>query len=537
LNTYDYIIVGAGSAGSVLANRLSASGSASVLLLEAGGSDRKLFVQVPIGYGKTYYDKRVNWKYQTEPEQQLNNRPSYWPRGKVMGGSSSINAMVYVRGHPLDYDDWSKDAPGWDWSNIAPLFNKLEDWDGTPHPQRGKDGLLSVTDTQHHVHKLCDTFLNAAEQSQIPFNADYNAESMEGASLYQITTKDGLRGSTAHCYLRPALTAKNLQLELNAHVAKVLFDGKRAKGVQYRQGGKVKTAEAARCVILCGGAVNTPQLLQLSGIGSASLLTEFEIPVVVDQPQVGENLQDHLGADMICRTSVPSLNQELRPLLARTRAIVRYLLKRTGPLALSVNQAGGFIKLNPQSDRPDTQLYFSPLSYTRAPIGTRPLIKPDPFPGFMIGYNPCKPTSKGHLSIQSADPFVQPKIVPNYLSTEHDRNLMLDGMRLMRTLTSTEAMQRVIEEEIYPGAQVQSDDELNQFISENAWTVFHPCGTCRMGDDPNNNVVDSRLRVHGIAGLRVADASIFPTIPTGNTNAPTIVTGEKAAELILADNK
>ena len=257
---------------------------------------------------------------------------------------------------------------------------------------------------------------------------------------------------------------------------------------------------------------------------------------MIDQPQVGENLQDHLGADMICRTRVPSLNQELRPLLARTRAIVRYLLNRTGPLALSVNQAGGFIKLNPQSDRPDTQLYFSPLSYTRAPVGTRPLIKPDPFPGFMIGYNPCKPTSKGHLGIQSTDPFIQPKIVPNYLSTEHDRQLMLGGMRLMRTLTSTEAMQRVIEQEIYPGPDTHSDEELTRFISQNAWTVFHPCGTCRMGNDPHNNVVDARLRVHGISGLRIADASIFPTIPTGNTNAPSIVTGEKAAELILADH-
>ena len=229
MNAYDYIIVGAGSAGSVLANRLSASGSNTVLLLEAGGSDRKLFVQVPIGYGKTYYDKSVNWKYQTEPEQQLDNRPSYWPRGKVMGGSSSINAMVYVRGHPLDYDDWSKDAPGWGWSNIAPLFKKLEDWSGAPHPQRGKDGLLSITDTQHHVHNLCNTYLEATKQAQIPFNADYNADTMEGASLYQITTKGGLRASTSHCYLRPAMAAKNLRLELNAHVTKVMFDGMRTK--------------------------------------------------------------------------------------------------------------------------------------------------------------------------------------------------------------------------------------------------------------------------------------------------------------------
>ncbi len=536
MKIYDYIIVGAGSAGSVLANRLSASGIHSVLVLEAGGSDRKAFVQVPIGYGKTYYDKRVNWKYQTEPEQQLDNRPSYWPRGKVMGGSSSINAMVYVRGHPLDYDDWSQNAPGWDWNSIAPLFKKLEDWSGSPHTLRGTGGLLSVTDTRQQVHSLCDTYLSATKQFQIPFNADYNADSMDGASLYQITTKNGLRASTAHCYLRPALRRKNLTLELNAHATRLLFEGSSANGIQYVQRGKQKQAHAGRCVILCGGAVNTPQLLQLSGIGSASLLKEFNLPVVRDMPQVGQNLQDHLGADMICRTNVPSLNQELRPHIARCRAIAKYLFNRTGPLSLSVNQAGGFIRLKPDSDRPDTQLYFSPLSYTRAPVGTRPLIKPDPFPGFMIGYNPCKPTSKGQLQIQSADPFTQPRIQPNYLSTDHDRSLMLAGMRLMRNLTATDAMQNVIEEEIYPGTDLQSDEELNQFISQNAWTVFHPCGTCRMGDNPAINVVDSQLRVHGIGGLRIADASIFPTIPTGNTNAPAIVTGEKAAELILADH-
>lgn len=533
MKTYDYIIVGAGSAGAVLANRLSDSGRHSVLVLEAGGSDLKPYVQVPIGYGKTFYDQSVNWKYQTAPEPQLADRSSYWPRGKVMGGSSAINAMVYVRGHPLDYDDWAADAPGWSWQHIAPLFNKLEAWGGTPHPLRGDAGLLSVTDTRQQVHPLCDTYLQATGERQIPLNQDYNADDMEGAALYQITTVKGIRGSTAKCYLRPALRRKNLTLILGAHVTRVCFDGTRAQAVEYRHRGKTKLATAAQCIVLCSGAVNSPQLLQLSGIGDASLLGKFEIPVVIDKPQVGQNLQDHLGADMICRTSVPSLNQELRPLLARTKAIARYLWNRTGPLSLSVNQAGGFVRLHPESDRPDTQLYFSPLSYTRAPAGTRPLIKPDPFPGFMIGYNPCKPTSRGYLQIQSADPFTAPKIQPNYLSTEHDWRLMIDGMRLMRSLTATDSLQSVIEEEIYPGADVQSDEAMAEFIKQNAWTVFHPCGTCKMGDDPTHNVVDSKLRVHGIEGLRVADASIFPTIPTGNTNAPTIVTGEKAAEIIL----
>ena len=270
----------------MLANRLTASGKHSVLLLEAGGSDHKLYVQVPIGYGKTYYDKRVNWKYHTEPVKALANRPGYWPRGKVMGGSSSINAMVYVRGHPLDYNDWARDAPGWDWHNIAPLFRNLEDWSGSPHPLRGTDGLLSVTDTQKQVHNLCDTFFDAARQYQIPFNADYNADQMDGASHYQITTKNGRRASTAHCYLRPALKRKNLHLKLNAHTTEILFEGSRAAGVSYRQHGVEKRASAARCVILCGGAINSPQLLQLSGIGCARVLKQFNIPVRLDLPQV-----------------------------------------------------------------------------------------------------------------------------------------------------------------------------------------------------------------------------------------------------------
>jgi len=499
--------------------------------LEAGGSDRKLYVQIPIGYGKTFYDENVNWKYKTQPVKTLANRSSYWPRGKVMGGSSSINAMVYVRGHPLDYNDWAQDAPGWDWNNIGPLFKNLENWSGSPHPLRGREGMLSVTDTQKQVHNLCHSFLGATRQRQIPFNSDYNAEQMNGAGLYQITTRNGLRASTAQCYLRPALKRRNLRLELNAHVTAIQFDGTRAAGVIYKQHGATQHALAHKGVILCGGAVNSPQLMQLSGIGCASLLKQFNIPVLLDMPQVGQNLQDHIGADMVCQTLVPSLNEELRPILARCQAIARYLFNRTGPLSLSVNQAGGFVSINPQTDRPDTQLYFSP-----APAGTRPLIKPDPFPGFIIGYNPCKPTSVGHLQIQSSDPFQQPEINPNYLSTQHDKKLMLDGMRLMRSLTATEALQRVIKREIYPGPDVQTDEQLESYISENAWTVFHPCGTCRMGNDPRRNVVDARLRVHGISGLRIADASIFPTIPTGNTNAPSIVTGEKAAQLIMQDH-
>ncbi len=535
LNEFDYIIVGAGSAGCVIANRLSANGKHSVLIVEAGGSDNRFFVQMPIGYGKTYYDNNVNWKYTTEPVPGLANQPSYWPRGRVLGGSSSINAMVYVRGHPLDYDDWAQQAPGWSWENIAPLFSRMEDWSGVDNKYRGHGGPLSVYNTIDEVHPLCAQYLQATSELQIPFNPDYNAASMDGAALYQITTRDGLRASASRCYLKPALARSNLQLITHAHVMKIDFDGSRACGITYRHNNKDSTARAFKEVIVCGGAINSPQLLQLSGIGPQGLLKSHAIPVRHDSPQVGENLQDHLGADMVCRSRLPTLNQQLRPWLGRLKVGLQFLLKRKGPLSLSLNQGGGFVRLNEDSDRPDTQLYFSPLSYTRAPVGTRPLIKPDPFPGFLLGYNPCKPTSKGTLKIRSSDPFEAPVMQPNYLSTDYDRDLMLKGMRLMRDIAATPTMSDLIAEEIYPGTDVQSDDELQEFIAHKAWTVFHQCGTCRMGQTPQSAVVDPALRVYGVNGLRVADASIFPTIPTGNTNAPSIMVGEKASDLILAD--
>ena len=533
---YDFIIIGAGSAGAVLANRLSASGRHQVLLLEAGGTDRRLFVQMPIGYGKTYYDKRVNWKYHTQPVPALNNKPSYWPRGKVLGGSSSINAMVYVRGHPQDYNDWAETAPGWSWADVAPVFKRMEAWDGEQHPARGSDGLLSVHSTHNQTHPLCEHFFKASQQLQIPFNADYNADEMEGAARFQITTKDGWRGSTATCYLRPALNRKNLTLETHAHVKRLTATGSRVEQVHYRQRGKDLTAKARCEIIMCAGAVNSPQLLELSGIGDPDRISAAGITPVHSLPQVGENLSDHLGADIVCRSRLPSLNQDLRPLTGKLKAALQFAFGRRGPLSLSVNQAGGFLRSQPHSDRPDLQLYFSPLSYTRAPVGTRPLITPDPFPGFLLGFNPCKPTSTGNIHIQSNNPFDAPAIQPDYLTTEHDRHLMLEGMRLMRRYTSTESMQQLVEEEIYPGVDVQSDDELMGFIADNAWTVFHPCGTCRMGTNETNSVVDAHLKVHGLQGLRIADASIFPSIPTGNTNGPAIMVGEKASELILKDN-
>ncbi|MFN3260730.1 MAG: GMC family oxidoreductase [Pikeienuella sp.] len=537
MTAFDYVIVGAGSAGSALAARLTEDGRATVLLLEAGGSDRRIWIRVPIGYGKIYYDARVNWKYLTEPDPGLDGARTYWPRGKVLGGSSSINAMVYVRGHPADYAEWNESAPGWDWQEVAPVFRRMEDWEGGADEWRGAGGPLPVHDVSGEVHPLTRTYLEAAAEAGIPTNPDYNGARMDGAALYQITTKGGFRASAARAYLWPARGRRNLETRLGAHATRILFEGRRAVGVEYRRAGRLERAQARAEVILCGGAINSPQLLQLSGIGPGSLLRRYGIDIVRDAPEVGRNLQDHLGADHLYRSRAPTLNQELRPWAGKLRAALRYLLTRTGPLSLSLNQGGGFVRAMEGGGPPDLQLYFSPVSYTRAPPGTRPLMNPDPFPGFLLGFNPCKPTSLGSVAIRSADPLEAPELRGNYLDTEHDRALMRAGVRLIRRIAAAPALASVIEEEIQPGPDAHSDEEVDAFIRAKSWSVFHQCGTCRMGRDPASSVVDPRLRAHGIEGLRVADASVFPTIPTGNINAPAIMVGERAADLIRLDRE
>jgi choline dehydrogenase len=534
---YDFILVGAGSAGCVLADRLSESGRFSVLVLEAGGSDRRFWIQTPIGYGKIFYDPSVNWMYTTEPDPGLHERRSYWPRGKVLGGSSSINAMVYIRGQQADFDDWqAMGNDGWGWQDVLPYFRRAETNSRGGDEWRGGSGPLYVEDASASYHPVNRRFIDAARVCGLEENPDFNGASQEGVGLYQITTRGGTRMSAARAYLKPAMGRRNLRIITGAHVSHVLFTGRTASGVEFLHRGRIQQASARREVILCGGAVNSPQLLQLSGIGPGKLLQEHGIPILHANDAVGANLQDHLCVTHFYRSRVPTINNALSPWWGKLRAGLQYVLFRSGQLSIGVNQAGGFFRSSPDRQRPNLQLYFCALTYTKAPPGMRPLMRPDPFAAFHNGISQCRPTSRGRLGIRSPDPLEPVRIEPNYLATAEDRLEMLQGVRFLRRLASAPPLAEIIESEYVPGIQVESDEALMDDIRNRADTVFHPTSTCCMGPDPAGSVVNSHLKVHGVERLRVADASVFPTVISGNTNAPVIMLGEKAADLVLDDH-
>lgn len=533
---FDFIIIGAGSAGCVLAHRLSASGAHTVLVLEAGGSDQRLWLRVPIGYGKSFYNPAVNWMYRTAPDPGLSGREGYWPRGKVLGGSSSINAMVFVRGQATDFDEWAAMGnPGWSWDEVLPWFKKLENNQAGENAWRGTGGPLDVSDVSGQAHPLCSVYLQAGEQAGLPINHDLNGASQEGVGIYQITTRQGVRASASSAYLRPVMKRSNLSVQTDAHVTRVLFEGGQACGVAYQQGGAERVVRARREVLLAAGAINSPQLLQLSGVGPAAQLQSMGIGVVANSPAVGQNLQDHVCIDHLYRSTVPTLNNQLGPWYGKLWAGLQYAAMRRGPLALSVNQGGGFFRSRPGLLHPNMQLYFSPLSYIKATPGKRALMAPDPYPGFLLGAQPCKPTSRGELLLRSADPMAPPLIRANALSTAHDVEEMVEAARFLRTLAATPALRAVIDKELIPGALTQTREQLLEDIRQRASTVFHPVSTCRMGPDSATAVVNHRLQVYGVGRLRVVDASAFPSLTSGNTNAPTLMLAEKAADEILRD--
>lgn len=537
MDTFDFVIVGAGSAGCILANRLSENGRFSVCIIEAGGSDQRPWIQIPIGYGKTYYQKAVNWMYTTERNPAMDDRQSYWPRGKVLGGSSSINAMVFVRGNAEDFNDWAEQGNDlWSYQQVLPYFKKLETYQGGADHYRGGEGPIHVSDVSQQLHPLNQNYLRAGEQAGIPFNPDMNGASQEGVGLYQINTKNGLRMSAAKAYLHPALKRSNVTLISRAHVSKVIFQDKRASAIEFIKGGKTERVVASREVILSAGAINSPQLLQLSGVGAKDKLEKLAIPLVLDNPNVGQHLQDHLGMDYLYRCNKPTLNDELHPWWGKLWAGMKYIFTRKGPLSLSINQGGGFVKTSPELKQPDIQLYFSPVSYTRTPVGKRPLLNPDPFSAFLLGLSNCRPKSCGQINIVSADPLQAPKIEPNYLSDERDVETLLKGVKLLREIAKSPALDEIIIEEIRPGKAFQSDEQLIADIRDYAWTVFHPTSTCRMGTDADHSVTNQRLQVHGLDNLRVVDASVFPSVTSGNTNAPVMMLAERAADLILQDH-
>ncbi|WP_043336290.1 GMC family oxidoreductase [Belnapia moabensis] len=524
----DYVVVGAGSAGCAVAARLSEDPSVRVVLLEAGARDWNPWLHVPIGYAKTMYHPTLSWNLTTEPEPELEGRRVPWPRGRVLGGSSAINGLLYVRGQHEDYDHWRQlGCTGWSFEDVLPYFRRAEDQERGESRLHGTGGPLAVSDLRDR-NPLAQAFVEAAVELGFPRNDDFNGEAQEGAGFYQTTSRRGWRVSAATAYLKPARGRPNLSVVADAHTTGLLMEGRRAAGVTYRRHGARLTVRATREVILCGGAIASPHLLLLSGIGPAAHLQEMGIPVVHDLPAVGGNLQDHFQARLAYRVNKPvSMNTRARSLWGQFLMGAEFAIRRTGPLTVSAGTAGFFARVLPSSATPDVQYHFLPFSTSKT------MLELHDFPGMTISACQLRPESRGTISLASPDPEAKARIQANYLATETDRRCMIEGIKLGRRLAQTAALGRWVEEEVVPGAAAASDEEILGFIRRTGGTIYHPSGTCRMGGD-EASVVDPELRVRGIEGLRVADASIMPTVVSGNTNAPAIMIGEKCADMVKA---
>ncbi len=525
---FDYVIVGAGSSGCVLANRLSADGRFKVLLLEAGPKDNYLWIHIPIGYGKTMFHKAYNWGFYTDPEANMHDRRIYWPRGRGLGGSSSINGLIFVRGQRDDYDHWAQlGNAGWDWNSVLPYFIKSEHNSRGASEAHGADGPLWASDIEEK-NELMEAIIRGAGELGVPRTDDFNRGDQEGIGYFQLFTRNGWRNSSAVAYLKPARGRGNLRVETDAQATGLILDGRRATGLRYRKNGVMHEVRAAREVILSAGSLQSPQLLQLSGIGPAELLRRHGIGVVHDLPGVGQNLQDHLQFRLMYRVSRPiTTNDDLRTLAGQARIGLKWLTRGTGPLGIGINQGGLFTRILPGSRTPDIQFHFATLSAEQAGG------KPHPWSGCTFSVCQLRPESRGNVEIRSADPLQPPAMRPNYLSTEKDRICAVEAIKYARKLAATDALKPYLESEYKPGASVRSDDEILEFARENGATIFHPTGTCKMGSD-RMAVTDAGLRVRGIAGLRVVDCSIMPTLVSGNTHAPAVMIAEKASDMILA---
>lgn len=527
---YDYIVIGGGSAGSVLAGRLSEDPATRVLLLEAGPADRSIWLHLPIGYGKTMWDPRYNWCFHTDPEPSMNGRRIYWPTGKTLGGSSAINGLIYIRGQREDYDRWrALGNVGWSYDDVLPYFIRSEQNERGAGPFHGGDGPLRVSNIPHR-HMLIDAFIDGAASHSIPRNDDFNGATQEGAGYFQLTTYRGWRCSAATAYLKPARRRSNLRIETGAHATQLLLEGRRATGVSYRQNGRDIQAHCTREVLLAAGTIQSPQLLQLSGIGPPALLAQHGIGVVHDLPGVGENLQDHLQIRLIYECTRPiTTNDELRSLQGRIKIGLQWLFARRGPLAVGINQGCCFMRALPgEAATPDIQFHVATLSADMAGGEVHP------FSGFTLSTCQLRPASRGRIAIASRDPMQPPSMQPRYLTEEIDRRTTVAGMRSARAIAQSEPMRPFVRREVKPGPQAVDDRGLLEFARNNGATIFHPSGTCKMGTDPLA-VVDPRLRVHGIGGLRVVDCSIMPVLVSGNTHAPVVMIAEKAVDMIRED--